>query len=243
MTVPLTREISATEGLPKPADLSAARAARAQAGIGYPTAPTTHAGVDAGLAGARREVLIASTLAGVGYAPLAMFRRIDRENLHRGVRYRVLLPDRARTTPGLACRLVGLAEAGAEVRTMPDVPMDAVVVDASLAVVPNEGQSGIAMFRLPSVVRTSMELFERVWPSAVALSTSELPDSAELGARERELLTLLSAGWTDESAASRMGISVRTVRRMVSVLMQRLGARSRFQTGVKAAERGWLACS
>ncbi len=62
----------------------------------------------------------------------------------------------------------------------------------------------------------------------------------ELSARERQLLTLLTAGYTDESAAVRLGISVRTVRRLVSGIMNRLGARSRFQAGVKAADRGWL---
>src|SRR5690606_39837840 len=62
----------------------------------------------------------------------------------------------------------------------------------------------------------------------------------ELTTRERELLTLLSAGNTDESAAAQLGVSVRTVRRMVADIMDRLGARSRFQAGVKAADRGWL---
>jgi DNA-binding NarL/FixJ family response regulator len=96
------------------------------------------------------------------------------------------------------------------------------------------------VFRLPSVVTTTTELFERVWLSAVPLTASDLPDSADLGARERELLSLLSAGSTDESAAARLGVSVRTVRRMVADIMNRLGARSRFQAGVKAADRGWL---
>lgn len=56
--------------------------------------------------------------------------------------------------------------------------------------------------------------------------------------RERQLLTVLTAGYTDDSAAVRLGILVRTVRRVVSGIMGRLGARSRFQAGVKAADRG-----
>ncbi|MGM1060521.1 S8 family serine peptidase [Saccharothrix sp. Mg75] len=39
---------------------------------------------------------------------------------------------------------------------------------------------------------------------------------------------------------ARLGISVRTMRRVVSDLMDRLGARSRFQAGAKAADRGRL---
>lgn len=54
------------------------------------------------------------------------------------------------------------------------------------------------------------------------------------------MLRLLSLGATDEFAAAQLGISVRTVRRMVAQIMNRLGARSRFQAGVKAADRGWL---
>lgn len=54
------------------------------------------------------------------------------------------------------------------------------------------------------------------------------------------LLPLLPLGYTDAAVADELDISVRTVRRMVSGLMNRLGARSRFMAGVKAADRGWL---
>lgn len=205
---------------------------------------STHAGITAALAAATRDVLIASTQCTTRAEPLGMLRRIDHENLRRGVRYRVLFPDRARTVPALALRLGSLALAGAEVRTVPDVPTDATVVDEAVAMLPSElrdGRSGgVAVFRLPSVVSTVVELFERVWPSAVSLMASDVPQGAGLTERERELLALLSVGCTDEVAAARLGISVRTVRRMMSAIMNRLGARSRFQAGIKAADRGWL---
>jgi DNA-binding NarL/FixJ family response regulator len=119
------------------------------------------------------------------------------------------------------------------------------VIDGAVVVLPVDrtagGHSpGTAVFRLSSVVTTTMELFERVWPSAVPMSPTEPPDAAEPTAREKELLVLLFSGGTDESAAARLGVSVRTVRRMVADLMNRLGARSRFQAGAKAADRGWL---
>ncbi|GAA4698751.1 helix-turn-helix transcriptional regulator [Phytohabitans rumicis] len=210
-----------------------------------PAVLSTHAGIDAVLSAATGDVLITSSLyAGPG-DPIGTLRRVDYENLRRGVRYRVLFPDRARAVPVLAARLGSLALAGAEVRTLPDVPMDAMVVDEALAILPHEQgdgrPGGVAIFRLPSMVSTIIELFERVWPAAVPLIASDVPQGAELSERERELLALLSDGWTDESAAARLGISVRTVRRMMSTIMNRLGARSRFQAGVKAADRGWLA--
>ena len=61
-----------------------------------------------------------------------------------------------------------------------------------------------------------------------------------LRAPERALLGFLCQGMTDESAAKRLEISVRTVQRMVSDLMRRLDAVSRFEAGVKAARYGLL---
>jgi hypothetical protein len=37
-----------------------------------------------------------------------------------------------------------------------------------------------------------------------------------------------------------VGISIRTAQRLVAELASRLGARSRFQIGMRAAEAGWL---
>ena len=198
-----------------------------------------HAGIDAALATATHEVLVARAT-----EPGSALRRIDHDNLRRGVRYRILLPEQLRANPVLALRMGRLAPAGVEVRTVPVVPTDATVVDGALAMLPGTGRTaapGLAMVRLPSVVGAVVALFEQLWASAAPLSPAEMADGAELSAREHELLALLSAGCTDESAAARLGISVRTVRRMMAAIMTRLGARSRFQAGLKAAGRGLLA--
>jgi DNA-binding CsgD family transcriptional regulator len=213
--------------------------------VAHATACPSGAGVEALLASAHREVLVMSTLAVADRDPIGGVRRVDHDNLRRGVRYRVIVPDTARTAPVLATRLGTLALAGADTRTVPEVPTDALVIDGSVVVLPVDRTSGgrslgTAVFRLSSVVTTTAELFERVWLSAVPMTPSDMPEAAELNAREKELLSLLSSGSTDESAAVRLGVSVRTVRRMVADIMNRLGARSRFQAGVKAADRGWL---
>ncbi|WP_322768119.1 LuxR C-terminal-related transcriptional regulator [Frankia sp. Cr1] len=66
------------------------------------------------------------------------------------------------------------------------------------------------------------------------------PEGREPTDSERVLLRLLSLGAKDEAAARHLGVSVRTVRRMIADLMRRMDARSRFQAGILAAERGWL---
>ncbi len=162
-----------------------------------------------------------------------------------GVRYRVVLADTMPPDPTFAGHLHGLARDGAEVRTVGRVPLSVLAVDSTIAVLPvgtaaTGRPAGVAVLRLPSAVTAVVELFGRVWVEATPLGEPPDPDHAAPGQRERELLALLVAGSTDESAAYRLGVSVRTVRRMVSVLMERLGARSRFEAGARAAERGWL---
>lgn len=203
------------------------------------------AAIEALVASADREVLVMSRLDIPGRHPMGGIRRIDRVNVRRGVRYRVIVPDTARTEPGLTTRLGTWSLSGVDARTVADVPTDALVIDGSVVVLPSDPDpgkpaAGTAVLRLPSVVTTTIELFERVWTVAVPLVASELPGTDDLRPRERELLSLLSVGCTDESAAARLDVSVRTVRRMVADIMNRLGARSRFQAGVKAADRGWL---
>lgn len=56
----------------------------------------------------------------------------------------------------------------------------------------------------------------------------------------RDVLHQLATGATDTAAARAVGLTPRTYRRVVARLMARLGARSRFQAGVLAAQRNWI---
>jgi DNA-binding CsgD family transcriptional regulator len=193
-----------------------------------------HSGLAELLAAAEHEVIAMSNLtpAGPVFGP---------RDVRHGVRYRAIYPDTARTTPTASRHLGSLSLAGVAVRTIPHVPMNAIVIDGSVAVLPADSSTGsVAVLRLSSVVVTALELFERIWPDAVPLADQDLPDDTDLSMREQEMLRLLALGATDEVAAAQLDISVRTVRRMVAQIMNRLGARSRFQAGVKAADRGWL---
>ncbi|MFF7545213.1 hypothetical protein ACFZCU_16550 [Streptomyces canus] len=44
----------------------------------------------------------------------------------------------------------------------------------------------------------------------------------------------------DEAVARHLGVSLRTLRRRVSELQERLGAASRLQLGMRACQRGWV---
>jgi DNA-binding NarL/FixJ family response regulator len=95
--------------------------------------------------------------------------------------------------------------------------------------------------REPGLVDQLTALFELVWTDALPLGAPTPEEAAaELSPIDRHLLRLLADGLTDDAAGKRMGISARTVRRIMADLMDRLGAESRFEAGVQAARRGWL---
>ncbi|HET6356863.1 helix-turn-helix transcriptional regulator [Streptomyces sp.] len=127
-----------------------------------------------------------------------------------------------RTVPGLSCRLYIADRRTALVQlNIEDASQDALVIEE------------------PAVVAILCSFFETVWSSATPLSAAACGEDA-LTAQEVELLRLLGQGLTDEAAARKLGVSLRTERRMLTKLSQCLDAQSRFQLGRRAAEHGLL---
>ncbi|MEU9562332.1 DNA-binding response regulator [Streptomyces sp. NPDC048161] len=81
-------------------------------------------------------------------------------------------------------------------------------------------------------------LFTAVWDESADLGTYLRRDVPHLDADGRTVLKALGSGLTDESAAKRLGVSLRTYRRRVAELMDTLEAGSRFQAGLRAGELG-----
>ena len=134
-----------------------------------------------------------------------------------------------------------LSERGAESRTAAAVPILLIVIDRSvalLAVAPHSDQ-GEAVELRGSAVEGLHTLFEEFW-SVASPCRSALTAEAALTPQQREVVRLLAEGLTDEGISRRIGVSLRTVRRIASDLMVRLTARSRFEAGVKAAQSGWV---
>jgi DNA-binding NarL/FixJ family response regulator len=61
-----------------------------------------------------------------------------------------------------------------------------------------------------------------------------------LDIHDRRLLQLLLADFSDEEIARQIFVSVRTVRRRLHDLMDRVGADNRFMLGALAAHHGWI---
>lgn len=176
----------------------------------------------------------------------------DRLALGRGVRIRTVHLASAAAVPHMTAYLRRLSAAGAHVRTAHTLPLRLIVVDHSLAIVPappseGAGEGGLAavVLRSETLVGVLRGIFEHCWAGSAVLDPGT--GAGALGAddwqptgRHRELLRMLAGGLTDEAMARKLGVSERTVRRLVSELTERLGAASRFQAGVCAVRLGWL---
>ncbi|MET9296765.1 LuxR C-terminal-related transcriptional regulator [Streptomyces sp. NPDC003077] len=175
-------------------------------------------------------------------------RPLDEDALRRGVTLRTLYQDSARNDPPTLAYARWLDEHGGEVRTTPVVPLRLLVFDRRIAVVPIDpanSRRGALCTSAPGIVAALVALFDQIWEKASPLDSDSRgrptdDDPAELAPVERELLKLLASGLTDEAAGKRLGVSLRTVRRQMAALMERLGATSRFEAGIKAAQRGWV---
>ncbi|WP_329136456.1 LuxR C-terminal-related transcriptional regulator [Streptomyces sp. NBC_01476] len=170
-------------------------------------------------------------------------RQLDQQSLERGVRMRTVYLDSVRNDPATVQYAQWLNELGGTVRTVPALPLRMIIADGSIAVVPldpDDPSKGAVLLRSPGVVAALCALFEQLWERAKPLGEASSRDTHGLTDQERQLLRLLADGLTDERAAQRLGVSLRTVRRMMSTLMARMDSRSRFQAGIKVSALGWL---
>ncbi|MFD7257531.1 LuxR family transcriptional regulator [Streptomyces sp. NPDC059874] len=124
-------------------------------------------------------------------------------------------------------------------------PLQALLVDGSTALVMAESAAGVraSIIRVPEVLHTLGTLYESIWRNAVPAGERIVFGDRDRAAMARQILGALRAGVTDEVAARELTVSVRTYRRHVAEIMALLGAQSRFQAGVRAAELGLLPAS
>ncbi|MDT7786247.1 MAG: hypothetical protein QOF58_4666 [Pseudonocardiales bacterium] len=167
------------------------------------------------------------------------------EALARGVSYQVIYGAHVLHDAHALEMVQQCVVAGEEARVFPHVPMNVTIVDDRWALVaaraPVAGKPNIAAV----VVHDSPFLsglagfFDAFWRMAVPVTASTQIDSAPQQ-ENKQLLTYLLAGLTDEAIAREFGVSERTIARRISRLQETLGAQTRFQLGVQASRQGWL---
>ncbi|MEV0238273.1 helix-turn-helix transcriptional regulator [Nonomuraea sp. NPDC050786] len=170
-------------------------------------------------------------------------RAIDDVLLDRGVAIRAIYQESACNHPSTLAFIRWLTQRQGEVRVVPTLPLWITIFDREVALVPvdpREVDKGVVEVFGAGFLTALVALFEQSWNSAACVGV-EVPHCEDgVTAQERELLRLLAQGLTDECVSKKLGIGLRTHRRIVADLMERLGARSRFEAGVRAMERGWI---
>jgi hypothetical protein len=136
--------------------------------------------------------------------------------------------------------LIAIAAMGASVRICPaDLPHETIIIDRRtmiLAGVTVRGDRQFTVTTSPTLISGVLALFQAAWESAAPLGAGL--NGPPIDPVYRPILRALGAGLTDEAAARRVGMSLRTYRRRVAELMKLLDSDSRFQAGVRAGELG-----
>ena len=103
---------------------------------------------------------------------------------------------------------------------------------------PSDPVGPAVVIRGSALVRSYLAMFEDCWLRSVPFAGKAAAGEdgeRELTEQHRTTLRLLANGLTDERIARKLGVSLRTVSRLVSEVMRYLEAESRFQAGVLAA--------
>lgn len=176
---------------------------------------------------------------------LAVGREQDLELARRLVTVRLLYPMEYAGLVHVAQYAEELSEAGVEVRFADRLPHRLLVFDRRVAVVPVDNADvghGALVVRESILARSlghlATTMYRRGRPLAEALEVV----GKQVGPTplDRRVLMLMGSGLADGACAHRLGVTDRTFRRYVGSLLNRLGASSRFDAGVKAVEQGWL---
>jgi DNA-binding CsgD family transcriptional regulator/sugar-specific transcriptional regulator TrmB len=195
----------------------------------------------------QREVLAMHPNSNYSDEELQTAQALDVQALSRGVMMRSIYPEASRANAGLNRYHLAVASHGAQIRYAKRVLTRMLVFDRQTAIIPlHSADNGRAAVLVQGEAVTAMLVltFEQAWSGANPLSENPESETHLTGTDpsdiDRTLLQLMSMGVKDEAAARHLGVSVRTVRRQIADLMNRLEAGSRFEAGMRAAVRGWI---
>jgi len=147
---------------------------------------------------------------------------------------------------------------GTQVRIHDRLPTELVIADRAVALLPfaasSAGADGVLVVRSPHLLDALVLLFEMLWEASAPPGRQAVAGNPEgrfdehinerIDERINErLLLLLAAGLKDEAIARQLGVSLRTVHRRTSDLLDHLGVRTRFQAGMRAAQQGLLSAA
>jgi DNA-binding CsgD family transcriptional regulator len=190
------------------------------------------------LAGARQEVVCVSTPLGATGGPAGPLIESLRAVSSMAVDVQILFHAPAGAAHRQLRALVAPTDT-LEMRVTCTPLPDLVLVDRQVALVVAQGAPGARqaqLLRNPVLVQALRGLFADGWAAAAPVTRDAPEGDRTMSETSIRILASLRAGEKDDTAARKLGMSVRTYRRHVADIMRGLDAASRFQAGVRAAE-------
>jgi DNA-binding NarL/FixJ family response regulator len=195
-------------------------------------------------AGAQTEFICAATDMNTwsqASARPAIARRM-RHGIAAGLVARKLYTPTALVADEQRIHLLEVAAAGAQVRICEaSLPHETIIIDRRVMILAESVVRGDREFTVttsPRLIEGVRALFLATWAAADQLDTYLRRDRPQIDSQGKVILQALASGLTDEAAARRLGIPLRTYRRRVAELMRQLESDSRFQAGLHAGELG-----
>ncbi|MEU3567473.1 hypothetical protein AB0E96_03440 [Kitasatospora sp. NPDC036755] len=150
----------------------------------------------------RSEVLVSKH--GGSFPPAALREALPRDLalLDRGVRMRSLYQHATRFDQPTRVNAEQLIEAGAEIRTLPEVLPQLIIVDGSLALLP-ASSGGALIIREPDLLSYLLTVFERDWENAAPFASGPQAAHDVTKTMKQSILVLLAKGLKDESTPCR----------------------------------------
>jgi DNA-binding NarL/FixJ family response regulator len=163
-----------------------------------------------------------------------------RHRIAAGLVARKLYTPAALVTGEQRSHLREVAAAGAEVRICPTpLPHETIIIDRQIMILAGSmirGDREFTVTTAPRLIDGVHALFLATWDAADTLDAYLRRDRPQVNREGKMILGALASGLTDEAAARRLGIPLRTYRRRVAELMKQLESDSRFQAGLRVGE-------
>jgi DNA-binding CsgD family transcriptional regulator/DNA-binding Lrp family transcriptional regulator len=168
----------------------------------------------------------------------------ERPLLERGVEVRAIYDTEALQMPGRLATITELIRLGEQARTLPEVPVKLKICDRRVAILMLEGSdeeiAAAAVIQRSSLLDGMIALFDSYWTMARPVLPSHDDAEGDLDEGEALVVAMLGAGLTDQAIARHLDVSLRTARRRIASVIEKVNATSRFQAGAAAAHRGWV---
>lgn len=179
--------------------------------------------------------------------PVRLRRRLGplrQRMFDRGIQIRSVRLRRDSVSPGSYDTFSRLVAQGVDLRLASVIPLNMMIVDSEFAVLSavagEPGNTQLTIHR-QTLVSAFAAVFAHIWRGATPFAPEGDRSPSGLSNEQRTLAQLLADGMKDEAIARTLGVSPRTVSRLIADLMQQLGVNSRFAAGVRAAQYGLLA--